>query len=87
MRCAIAFKYAKTIEPMATRNGNRLVIDWPSDLGKIHADQTRFRQSLLNLAGNANKFTEKGTVTIAAHQGQQTSSARPSERVQHRFAR
>jgi signal transduction histidine kinase len=37
----------------------------------MHADQTRFRQSLLNLASNANKFTEKGTVTIAANQGQE----------------
>jgi signal transduction histidine kinase len=62
---------AKTIEPMATKNGNRLVIDCPADLGTIHADQTRLRQSLLNLASNANKFTEKGTVTITAHQGQQ----------------
>src|SRR5262245_46117983 len=32
----------------------------------MHADQTRFRQALLNLASNANKFTEQGTVTIAA---------------------
>ena len=62
---------AKTIEPMATKNGNRLLIDCPADLGTIHADQTRFRQSLLNLASNANKFTEKGTITIAAHQGQE----------------
>jgi signal transduction histidine kinase len=62
---------AKTIEPMASKNGNRVVIDYPADLGTIHADQTRFRQSLLNLASNANKFTEKGTVTIAAHQGQE----------------
>jgi signal transduction histidine kinase len=57
---------AKTIEPMATKNGNRIVVDCPPDLGTIHADQTRFRQALLNLASNANKFTEKGTVTIAA---------------------
>jgi signal transduction histidine kinase len=62
---------AKTIEPMATKNGNRLVIDCPADLGTIHADQTRLRQSLLNLASNANKFTEKGTITIAAQQGQE----------------
>jgi signal transduction histidine kinase/DNA-binding response OmpR family regulator len=59
---------AKTIEPMATKNGNRIVIECPADLGTIHADQTRFRQSLLNLASNANKFTEKGTITIAARQ-------------------
>jgi signal transduction histidine kinase len=62
---------AKTIEPMAMKNGNRIVIECPTDLGKIHADQTRFRQSLLNLASNANKFTEKGMITIAAHQGQE----------------
>jgi signal transduction histidine kinase len=59
---------AKTIEPMASKNGNRLVIDCPADLGTIHADQTRFRQSLLNLASNANKFTEQGSITVAAHQ-------------------
>ena len=62
---------AKTIEPMATKNANRLVIDCPADLGTIRADQTRLRQSLLNLASNANKFTEKGTVTIIAHQRQE----------------
>ena len=59
---------AKTIEPMATKNGNRIVIDCPADLGTLHADETRFRQSLLNLASNANKFTEKGIITIAAQQ-------------------
>jgi signal transduction histidine kinase len=57
---------AKTIEPMATKNANRIVMDCPADLGTIHADQTRFRQALLNLASNANKFTEKGIVSIAA---------------------
>jgi signal transduction histidine kinase len=62
---------AKTIEPMAMKNGNRIVIECPADLGTIHADQTRFRQSLLNLASNANKFTDRGTITIAAHQGQE----------------
>jgi GAF domain-containing protein/CheY-like chemotaxis protein len=61
---------AKTIEPMATKNANRIVLKCPPDLGTIHADQTRFRQALLNLASNANKFTEKGIVTIAARQQQ-----------------
>jgi signal transduction histidine kinase/ubiquinone/menaquinone biosynthesis C-methylase UbiE len=62
---------AKAIEPTATKKGNRLVIDCPADLGTIHADRTRLRQSLLNLASNANQITENGTVTIAAHQRQE----------------
>jgi GAF domain-containing protein/DNA-binding response OmpR family regulator len=57
---------AKTIEPMAAKNRNRIALDHAPDIGAIHADQTRFRQALLNLASNANKFTENGTVTIAA---------------------
>jgi signal transduction histidine kinase/CheY-like chemotaxis protein len=57
---------AKTIEPMAAKNRNRVAIDCPPALGTIHADETRLRQALLNLASNANKFTENGTVTVAA---------------------
>jgi len=56
----------KTIEPLATKNGNRLVVDCEPGVGTIHADQIRFRQALLNLMSNANKFTENGTVTVAA---------------------
>ena len=58
---------AKTIEPMAAKNRNRIALDHGPDIGTIYADQTRFRQALLNLASNASKFTENGTVTIAAH--------------------
>src|SRR5262245_34898677 len=60
----------KTIEPMAGKNGNRLVIDCPADIGSLHADQIRVRQVLLNLASNDNQFTENGTVTIAVRQRQ-----------------
>jgi CheY-like chemotaxis protein len=56
----------KTMEPLAKKNGNRAIVDCAADLGAIHADQIRFRQALLNLASNAHKFTENGTVTIAA---------------------
>ena len=56
----------KTIEPMAAKNGNRIVIDCAAAFGSVHADQTRLRQALLNLASNANKFTEQGSVTVAA---------------------
>jgi signal transduction histidine kinase len=61
----------KTIEPLAAKNGNQVAVHCVGEIGMMHADQMRLRQALLNLMSNANKFTEKGTVTIAAHQGQE----------------
>jgi GAF domain-containing protein/CheY-like chemotaxis protein len=55
----------RTIEPTATKNSNRIVTDCRPGIGTLHADQIRFRQALLNLVSNANKFTEKGVITIA----------------------
>jgi hypothetical protein len=34
----------------------------------MRADQMRLRQALLNLMSNANKFTDRGTITIGARQ-------------------
>jgi len=59
----------QTISTMAAKNENKVVVDCPADLGMMKADQTRIRQALLNLASNASKFTEHGTVTIAARRG------------------
>jgi len=61
----------KTVEPLAAKNGNQLVVLCDGAIGSLHADSMRLRQALLNLMSNANKFTERGTITIDAHQGQQ----------------
>jgi signal transduction histidine kinase len=61
----------KTIEPLAAKNANQVAVQCDGKIGTLHADQMRLRQALLNLMSNANKFTEKGTITIAAHQGQE----------------
>jgi signal transduction histidine kinase/DNA-binding response OmpR family regulator len=53
-----------TIEPLANKNGNQIVLDLQSDINLVRADPMRLRQALLNLASNANKFTEKGAITI-----------------------
>jgi signal transduction histidine kinase len=61
----------KTIEPLAAKNGNQAAVHCDAAIGTMHADQMRLRQALLNLMSNANKFTEKGTITIDVSQGQQ----------------
>ena len=61
----------KTIESLAARNANQVAIHCDAAIGTMHADQMRLRQALLNLMSNANKFTDRGTITIDARQGQQ----------------
>jgi PAS domain S-box-containing protein len=57
-----------TIAPLATKNGNTVVVDAAPDLGFLYADQTKLRQSLFNLLSNATKFTHDGTITVAARE-------------------
>ena len=54
----------KTIQPLAEKTGNALVVNCSADVGAMFSDQTRVRQALLNLASNANKFTECGKVVF-----------------------
>jgi signal transduction histidine kinase/putative methionine-R-sulfoxide reductase with GAF domain len=61
----------KTIEPLAAKNGNQVAIHYDGEIGTLRADQMRLRQALLNLMSNANKFTERGTITIDAHRQQE----------------
>ena len=61
----------KTIEPLAAKNGNRVAVQCDGEIGTMHADQMRLRQALLNLMSNANKFTERGTITIDARHRQE----------------
>jgi signal transduction histidine kinase len=61
----------KTIVPLAAKNGNQVSVRCDPAIGTLHGDQMRLRQALLNLMSNANKFTERVTITIDARKGQE----------------
>jgi signal transduction histidine kinase/DNA-binding response OmpR family regulator len=55
-----------TTHPLVRQNGNLLQVHCAPDLGTMYADLTKVRQILLNVLGNATKFTDQGVITIHA---------------------
>ncbi|HSR33935.1 MAG TPA: ATP-binding protein, partial [Anaerolineae bacterium] len=59
---------ANTVQPLVEERSNVLEIQCADDVGSIHADPIKVRQTLLNLLGNAAKFTEMGKITLSVAQ-------------------
>jgi signal transduction histidine kinase/DNA-binding response OmpR family regulator len=58
----------ESLQPLVDQNAHKLIRDSSPGL-VVHADATRFKQMLMNLVGNAIKFTPKGgTIRVAARQ-------------------
>ena len=55
-----------TVQPLVENNANNLKILSADDLGTMHTDCIKVRQGLVNLLGNASKFTEHGTIRLDA---------------------
>jgi PAS domain S-box-containing protein len=55
-----------TVQPLVEKNANNLKIHSTDDLGTMYTDLIKVRQGLINLLGNASKFTEHGTIGLDA---------------------
>jgi signal transduction histidine kinase len=55
-----------TVQPLVEKNANNLIIHSADGLGTMYTDLIKVRQGLVNLLGNASKFTEHGTIRLDA---------------------
>jgi len=59
---------AELLSPRAREKGLEIAWSAPGGIGAVRADEGRLRQILLNFAGNAVKFTERGGLLLAVNQ-------------------
>lgn len=63
----VCSELAHTARPLAAARNNRLDIAVDPDVGEMHSDARKLQQILLNLLGNACKFTEGGVIGLRVH--------------------
>jgi PAS domain S-box-containing protein len=78
----------ETTRPLVMANANTLRVQCPADIGTMHADLTKMRQSLFNLLSNAAKFTDEGAISLEVSRETMAGddAAEPSEWISFRVS-
>jgi signal transduction histidine kinase len=63
---ALLQEVTAVVAPLVERQANVLSVRCAPNLGPVRVDAMKLRQSLVNLLGNACKFTERGTIELDA---------------------
>lgn len=63
---AFVIDVASEVESLLNEKGLAFSIAVPASLPRVETDPTHLRQILVNLLGNAIKFTDRGTITVRA---------------------
>jgi signal transduction histidine kinase len=61
----IVQEISAVMEPLAAQRGLKLTVDCPEDAVVMQTDPDKLRQVLVNLVGNAVKYTQQGGVTLS----------------------
>jgi signal transduction histidine kinase len=56
-----------TVRDLVEKNGNKLMFEHNNDPGTMTSDPVKLKQVLINLIGNAGKFTQDGRVELSVH--------------------
>ena len=65
---ALVQEAVATLESTFNGNSVRIMCDIPSDIVPLGTDREKLRQIILNLLGNAVKFTDRGEISVSAYQ-------------------